>query len=50
MDDDEDGADHVRRVLRDLGRSRVVELRETGAGSLLDVEFVPWRRPGRLDQ
>lgn len=35
-----DGVDQVRRVLRELGRPRVVELGEYGADYLLDVEIV----------
>ncbi|WP_146017597.1 hypothetical protein [Verrucosispora sp. ts21] len=41
-----DGVDQVRRVLRELGRPRVVELREYGADYLLDVEIVAPRYTG----
>ncbi len=41
-----DGVDQVRRVLRDLGRSRVVELREYGADYLLEVEILSPRYTG----
>ncbi|MEU7949185.1 hypothetical protein AB0C50_31290 [Micromonospora taraxaci] len=41
-----DGVDQVRRVLRELGRRRVVELREYGADYLLDVETVVPRYTG----
>lgn len=38
--------DQFRRVLRELGRRRVVELREYGADYLLDVEIVAPRYTG----
>lgn len=41
-----DGVDQVRRVLRELGRPRVVELREYGADYLLDVEIMAPRYTG----
>ncbi|MER7279454.1 hypothetical protein ABT369_33940 [Dactylosporangium sp. NPDC000244] len=37
---EDDGVEAVRRVLRALGRPRVVELREDGVAYLLDVEIV----------
>ncbi|MGC4758968.1 hypothetical protein [Micromonospora trifolii] len=43
---EEDGVDQVRRVLRELGRRRVVELSEDGADHLLDVEIFAPRYTG----
>ncbi|MFC4042959.1 hypothetical protein ACFO1B_31410 [Dactylosporangium siamense] len=43
---EDDAVERVRRVLRELGRSRVVELREYGADYLLDVEIVAPRYTG----
>ncbi|WP_109964804.1 hypothetical protein [Micromonospora globispora] len=43
---EDDGVDQVRRVLRDLRRPRVVELREYGADYLLDVEIFAPRYTG----
>ncbi|BCJ75197.1 hypothetical protein CS0771_47410 [Catellatospora sp. IY07-71] len=43
---EDDGVDQVRRVLRELARPRVVELREYGADYLLDVEIFAPRYTG----
>jgi hypothetical protein len=43
---EDDGVMWVRRVLRDLGRARVVELREYGADYLLDVGILAPRYTG----
>ncbi|MEU8392416.1 hypothetical protein [Micromonospora sp. NPDC048842] len=43
---EDDGVDQVRRVLRRLGRRRVVELSEDGADCLLDAEIFAPRYTG----
>ncbi|PRX05980.1 hypothetical protein [Actinoplanes italicus] len=43
---EDEGVDHVRQVLRGLGRSRVVELREYGPDYLLDVMTLAPRYTG----
>ncbi len=43
---EDDGVGQVRRVLRELGRPRVVELREYGADYLLEVEIFAPRYTG----
>ena len=43
---EDDGIDQVRRVLRELGRPRVVELREYGADYLLGVDIFAPRYTG----
>jgi hypothetical protein len=43
---EDDNVDQVRRVLRELGRPRVIELREGGADYLLDVEIFAPRYTG----